>query len=331
MTARPGVEGGRWGRGRECLVALGLAAFLPVAGLDAWAEADEAFRCELKDSRGVSPADAETAAELLCAELRRASGGQGRFDVALATLGKAVIVTARREEPPSSVTVQVDGLEEVPTAAPRIADALVHGLGFATTQRVDNLLEVETRKARVKKGSVKMFFGVADVESPGHGARAAGFSLGAMYATPRFALPAELRFGWDDSPYGEKTMDIFSFSVGGRFYLSKRDVSPFLGGGLGVLHLDAQEGGYPEVGGDYFYGETFGVAPYVEAGVEMLRLHRGRVALLVRADFPTSALESPEVPPYAYPDGMGRLVEQPGRPAQSRYVVPVSIGVSVAF
>lgn len=335
MTRRSGVRGG-WhrgcGRGRGFLVALGVAAFLPVAGLGAHARAEEAFRCELRESRGVSPADAATAAELVCDELRRASGGQGVFGVGLATLGKIVVVTATREEPAGSVTVQVDGVEEVPTAAPRIADALVRGLGFATTQRVDNLLEGETRPVLAKKGSVKFSFGVADVESLGHGARASGFSLGLMYASPRFALPVEMRFAWDDSPYGEKGLSLFSLSVGGRGYLSKRDVSPFLGGGLGILNLDANEGDYSSSGTGYFYGERSGVAPYVEAGVEMLRLHRGRVALVVRADLPTAALRSEAIEAWSYWDeSAGRSYGQRAYPAQSRYVVPVTIGVSVAF
>jgi hypothetical protein len=332
MTEQRRVAGGTWRRSRGGRIALVLAAVLEVAGLGARAGADETFRCELKEARGVPPADAQTASELVCDELRRASGGRGAYDVELRTLGKVVVVTASREEPAGSVTVQVAGVEEVPTAAPRIADALVRGLGFATTQRVDNLLETETRKAPVKKGSVKFSLGVADVESPGHGARAAGFSLGLMYATPRFSLPAELRVAWDESSYGEKRLDLFSISVGGRAYLSRRDVSPFLGGGLGLLHLGADEGGYPELEGDYFYADSLGIAPYVEAGVEMLRLHRGRVALLVRADIPLRALESPEIPPYSYPDAYGRPgPAYPGRPAESRYVVPVSIGVSVAF
>ena len=303
-----------------------VAAFLPVAGVGARAHADEAFRCELRESRGVSPADAATAAELVCAEIRRASGERGRYGIQVATLGKIVVVTATREEPAGSVTVQVDGLEEVPTAAPRVADALVRGLGFATTQRVDNLLVAETRPARVKKGSVKFCAGVADVESLGHGARAAGFSLGLMYASPRFALPVEMRFAWDDSPYGEKGLDLFSLSVGGRGYLSKRDVSPFVGGGLGILNLDASEYDPSGSGTGDFYGERSGIAFYAEAGVEMLRLHRGRVALAVRADFPTGALRSEAIESWSYYDETYTAY-----PAQSRYVVPVTIGVSVAF
>jgi hypothetical protein len=206
----------------------------------------------------------------------------------------------------------------------------VHGLGFVTTQRVDNLLVAETRPARVKKGSLKFSAGVADVESLGHGARAAGFSLGLMYASPRFALPVEMRFAWDDSQYGEKGLDLFSLSVGGRGFLSKRDVSPFVGGGLGVLNLGASEGDYSG-SGDLFYGERSGLAFYTEAGVEMLRLHRGRVALVVRADFPTFSLQNETYDYWSYyGDGYYGEARTP-TPTESRYVVPVSIGVSVAF
>jgi hypothetical protein len=329
MRGQVRIGAGRTRAGQGSLTALGLTVLLAGAGLAARAGADEGFRCELKEARGVATPDAQTATELLCGELRRVSGGRGVYTVELRTLGELVVVTASREEPAGSVTVQVRGVEEILTAAPRIADALVRGLGFATTQRVDNLLVEETRPARVKKGSVKFSLGVADIESAGFGARAAGFSLGLMYSAPRFALPAELRFAWDDAAYPGKGLDLFSVSVGGRAYLSTRDLSPFVGGGMGVLKLDARDSTGPGV---EFYAERFGVAPYAEAGVEMLRLHRGRVALHVRADFPLGSLESPEIAPYSYTDPMtGYHYEQPGQPAESRYVVPVSIGVSVAF
>jgi hypothetical protein len=153
-----------------------------------------------------------------------------------------------------------------------------------------------------------------------------------MYASPRFALPAELRFAWDDSHSGEKGLDLFSLSVGGRYFLSRRDTSPFFGGGLGVLRLDADDGYSGSDATPPFYGERSGVAPYLEAGVEMLRLHRGRVALLVRADFPMGPVKSDEIAAWSYQDPYtGRAYEEPGRPAASRYVVPLSIGVSVAF
>ena len=299
------------------------------------ARADDAFRCALEESRGVPEPDAGTAARVVCDQLRQASGGRGVFGVTLATLGKVAMLTVRREDPAASVTVQLEGLEEIQAASLRVADALVHGLAFSATQRVDNLLEGETRPVRAKKGSVKFTVGVADVESLGHGARAAGLSLGLLYATPRFALPAEMRFAWDDSASGEPSLDLFSFSVGGRGYLSKRDVSPYVGGGVGILRLQADEGFYPYEGAQgsrYFYAERFGVAPYIEAGVEMLRLHRGRIGLQVRADLPLWSLESEAIDVYAPWDGRGPDPDVVATyPAESRYVVPVSIGVTVAF
>ena len=315
-------------RAKTSAIALALTALLLAAAVAAPAGAGEAFQCGLTEARGVPETDALTATRLICEELKRASSGEGRFGIGLATLGRVVVVTATREDAAASVPVRVDGIEEVPVAAGRIADALVHGLAFPATQRVDNLLEDETRAAKTKKGSVKFSLGVTDVESPGHGARAAGFSLGLVYATPRFALPAEMRFAWDDSQGEEPGLDLFSVSVGGRAYLSKRDVSPFVGGGLGILRLHASEGGYER---GYFDADRFGVAPYVEAGVEMLRLHRGRIVFHVRADFPTGALDNDVVQYYPYGDGRGPYPEPQSIPAESRYVVPVAIGLTVAF
>ncbi len=316
-------------------VRAGIVALLAAGGLASPVAAEEAFRCELKEAAGVSEPDAQTAARILCEQLRRTSGGRGAFAVRLAPLGKIVVVTVAQEGSANSVSVQLEGLEEIPVAAGRIAEALVHSGTLDRTQRVDNLLSSETRPLPTKNGSFKFAVGVADVESPGHGARAAGLSLGLVYTSPRFALPAEMRFAWDDAPNGEPALDLFSISVGGRRYFSKRDWSPFVGGGLGILRLHAAEGGYPEPGSTatgFFDAERFGLAPYAEAGVETLRLHRARVLLHVRADFPTGALESPSFETYSGWDARtGQPVSRTVHPAQSRYVVPVSIGLTVAF
>jgi hypothetical protein len=303
-------------------VAVGLALAGQAPAGEIVTGADEAFRCELVEGRGLSAADAATAADLLCQQLRLASAGRGRYGVRLTTLGSTVILEATREQPNGALTVRLDGIEELAGAAPRIADALVHGRPLATTQRVDNLIEVETRRAPTKKGSMKFTLGVADVESPGWGGRATGFSLGLMYATPGFALPAEFRFAWGDSSSGEKYLELVSFSVGGRAYLSKRNTSPFLGGGLGILGLSANDDNWPT---SQFHGQRTGIAPYLEGGVEMLRLHRARIALLLRADFPTGSLSSPEI--IDWNSRNQRVLF----PAQSRYIVPLTIGVNLAF
>jgi hypothetical protein len=144
-----------------------------------------------------------------------------------------------------------------------------------------------------------------------------------MYAGERFSLPVEVRFGWAGSGGQGPTLRFFSASVGGRGYLTTRDISPYVGAGLGLLTLDADDASPDE----YFDVRT-GLGTYLEVGVEALRLHRARVALAVRADIPTSALRSEEC--YGWDPATGRSDDflTPGR---TKYVWPVSIGVSVAF
>lgn len=321
--------------GARLVAGVAVAAVLglvPPSGVRTFGE--EVFRCELKEAGALHEADARTATRVLCEQLRQHSGGRGAFDVSLGTLGRLVVVTVLREDTGMSVSVRLEEIEELPVAAQRVAAALVEGRPFAATGRVDNLIASETRAPRTRDGSLKFSAGIADVESPGHGARASGLSLGLAYSSSRFALPVELRFGWDDAPYGEGALDFFAFSIGGRGFLSTRDISPFVGGGLGYLTLEARDGSYPEPGqpaGSYFSADRRGVSPYVEGGVEFLRTHRGRLALVLRADIPLGPLEQPAIPVTRW-DSRGRTeIVVDTVPARSKYVVPVSIGVSVAF
>jgi opacity protein-like surface antigen len=316
---------------RAALAVVLTVSFAPAA---APARAVEPFQCGPKDVHGVAADDAETAAALVCGALRRESGGAGRFEVSLGTLGSAIILTVERREPSGSVSARLERLEEIEVAAPRLARALVRGEAFTSTQRVDNLLESETRSAPVKHGAVRFAASVADVETPGLGARATGFSLGLQYVTPRFALPVDLRFGLDEDRYPAARASLFAVSLGGRYFFSTRDTSPFAGAGMGLLWLDASEGAFPESAAGnagYFAADTLQVAPYLEVGVEALRLHRGRVGLFVRVDLPLSTLKSPETRYYewdAAADGPGSERVVPGG---TRYVAPVSIGVHVSF
>jgi hypothetical protein len=318
-------------------LAVGLA--LAAAGVRPVAAQGPAFSCELKQQSGLAESDARTAAALICEELRRESAGAGAYGISLGSLGQAIVVVASRGDGTASLTVQVANMEEMPLAARRIAGALAHGRPLAAGQRVDNLLESETRQPLSKKGSLKFMAGVMDVESPGFGARSVGFSLGLLYSTPRFALPVEARFAWSGTGYPDADLDLAGLGIGARRYVSDRDVSPFFGGGLALLHLSASRGSYPDPYGSasspgsdaYFYADRTSVGPYVEAGVELLRLHRGRVLFQVRAEFPTGPLESDAVPVGCYDPRYCDPAQDHVIPAQSRYVVPVSFGVSVAF
>lgn len=315
-------------RSRAFLSALGIAVTLLALPAAPDASAEQGFSCELKSAAGIAGPDAAAATDIICTALRRQSGAHGSFSLTFGTLGSLVTIHASRGDTGEAVLVRVQGLEEVPVAADRIAESLLTGRAFEKTQRVDSLLEPEARFAPSKRGSVKFMLGVADLESLGHGARGAGFSIGLVYATPTLALPAEMRFGWDSAPYEEKGIGLFSISVGARRYLSRRDVSPFVGGGLGVLNLSARDGSSYTYAVGTFDGDRFGAAAYVEAGIEVLRLHRGRIGLQLRADLPFGSLRSERLEhagSHGYPPDDYELV------SESRYVVPVTIGVNVAF
>ena len=211
------------------LLALGFA--LAALGARPAAAQGPAFSCELKQQSGLVESDARTATTLICEELRRESAGAGAYGISLGSLGQAIVVVASRGDGTASLTVQVANMEEMPLAARRIAGALAHGRPLAAGQRVDNLLESETRQPPSKKGSLKFMAGVMDVESPGFGARSVGFGLGLLYSTPRFALPVEARFAWSGTGYPDPELDLAGLGIGARRYVSDRDVSPFFGGG----------------------------------------------------------------------------------------------------
>ena len=232
-----GRRSGRW--------ALAMASALALACAEARAE--QGFECRLESAVGIAEADAAAASMLICEELRRQSGAAGAFEVALASLGRLVIVKASRTDRAESVTIQMDSIEEAPVAAARLAQALLGHQPFERTQRIDNLLETETRQPPSKRGSVRFTVGVQGVGSFGNGS-ASGVGFGLTYLTPGFAVPAEFRAVGGDSNYPDADLDLWGISVGGRRYLSKRDVSAFGGAGLGVLKLCVNEG-------TGFYGE----------------------------------------------------------------------------
>ena len=96
-----------------------------------------------------------------------------------------------------------------------------------------------------------------------------------------------MRFG---GAAGDDTSDVLSgffiFSLGGRYYTTNQDVSPYVGGGLTRSFLDLS---LPDVG---FSGNGAGLGAYVDAGVEMLRTHHAHRAIGARLDAPFFSLNN---------------------------------------
>jgi hypothetical protein len=217
-------------------------------------------------------------------------------------------------------------VEEVLTAAPRVARAIIHHEPLVNTQRVDNLLADETHETPLKEGRVSWGLGVLGLEAPGQGSRSGGGFLASLsYSTPTFEVPVQFRVagGGGSEQHGAH---LVGFDVGARWLTSKKNFSPFVGGGLGWLSWKVNDRVSDM---DWTEEASYsGAAPYIEAGVEMLRLHRARVLISVRADLPLQNVARPANYYYDYAAATERRVDVPGR---SFYAVPVTLGMSVAF
>ena len=137
------------------------------------AQAADSATCLIGDHPGVEDSDAETAASLICDELRDlgvpvgsptvdtpASGDAYR--VSLRRLGELIFLELSHESPVgtqiNSRDTQLAGIEEVAVAAPRIARALVENLPFEETAGMDSLIGEETREIGQRDGET--FWGI---------------------------------------------------------------------------------------------------------------------------------------------------------------------------
>ncbi len=120
--------------------------------------------CVIGEHSGFPEADARTAALLVCGELReqglpvgdpvsRAPDGAFRYRLDLHRLGQYIVVRLSHEDPRGRVVIerqiQMGGLEEMISAAPRLAEAVVLGRPVASTVDRETVVEEEARRPRL--------------------------------------------------------------------------------------------------------------------------------------------------------------------------------------
>lgn len=249
--------------------------------------------CRLGDHPGIPLADATTAAELVCAEIARlGTSPSARYRVSLAKLGKAIILSVTREGDETSKRedfrqMRLESIEEVSVAAPRIARSIVLDVPVEETQKVDNLVGEETRVPKTKPGSTHFALGLFTLLAPlNQGVSAApGIDLDVHHETgdARWEIGGNLLAG-GGGPSGGPSLAFFSLSVGGKYFTSDGDFSPYFGGGLAwsFLSLSTADGS--------FNGNGNGIGAYGEVGVQFLRTHHAHLALGARFDLPFYSL-----------------------------------------
>lgn len=283
-----------------------------------------AFRCQATEVTGLPPDDAATAVDIVCRELASVSRSAGAYAVSVRPLGESLVLTVSHADTADGRSLVLDGFKEVPTAARRLAEAVVLGKPIEDTRLVDNLVRSEGRELVTQSGSRKFELGAVGLGAGQGTGTGAGFSMAFAYDTPSFAIPAELR--WAHSSRGDRSLTMFSIDTGARYFFSRRATSPFVGGGLSVLYLSLSD---LRDSSRYAYVEDshWGPGLYAEAGVQLFRLHRGRMTAKLRAEFPLYSL---------HPEGFdyqisGRTTRQVRIDDGPRYIVPLTFGVTMSF
>jgi len=284
-----------------------------------------AYRCTLGDHNGVDPDSAATAASIVCAEVAvRAPQPGATYVVHLRRLGRGGVLALEQRDGAGNLVgqrhVMLQNVEETTVAAPRLADALLKGVPVEGTQRVDNLLEQETREQKRKWGATYWGPGIGGTALAG-GVRliAPTFVLSVYHETEDVAVGGDLvASSQERHSYNDKEASFTALSVSGRYFLSDGDLTPFVGGGSSWSWMSFSDGDW--------HGEADGFSLHAEAGVEALRMYKTRLVVGVRATFPVYRVEPEQA--YSWTPGSSEptVLQQ-----DEKYAVPVTLAATLMF
>jgi hypothetical protein len=268
-----------------------LLSLLPVTAFaQASGEDQSAPQCAAGEINGISADNAATAVQLVCGAITsRVSADNGSsYRVDMGRLGRLAILTVRTiraGEPDKSMSVQLEGIEEVAVAAPRLGEAVATGKPFESTAGVDNLVREENRKYAGKKRDGESLYGgglygmtILNGEGKDNGAGLIGKY---EYQMPGFGAGVSGFFNFE-LPF------MAGFSVDGRKFFSESDFAPFAGGGLAYV-------GFRDGSNSYTTGETYvsnaSLGAYVSGGFEAFRSYQNRLTIEARAFLPFTAAD----------------------------------------
>ena len=206
-------------------------------------------------------------------------------------------------------------------AAPRLVNTLVHNKPIDDTIDMETVTEQEARELRKISGESMWNLGILGTFVPGTDITGdPGYEFGWSYETPSYAVGTELR---GSGSGGDEDSDVFSFfawSIGGRYFFNKRNISPYVGGGFSIINVSHErkvrirERNWPSFvdEGEEWFGDEWryyddyeseshiGWGAYGIAGIEALRLTESRLKLELRIDRPFFTLESQDIMPITF-------------------------------
>ncbi|MFO0664068.1 MAG: hypothetical protein U0174_08955 [Polyangiaceae bacterium] len=282
-----------------------------------------AERCFLVEEVGVPHDQANFAAKTFChALLERDRAPDRSYGVRIAALGSRVVVVGEQRSAAGVITarkeIAMTGLEESFAAAPRLAEALVNDKKVEDTANLQTILSDESRSLKTRGGRMGYEGGVMGTTAFGFAAiPSAGAFTGVQYESlSRLAVKLEARAGGIGSA---PSVGSASLDVGGRYYTSPENVSPYFGGGLGFAYFSNTEKGIETTRyGSYetrIHSGGAGFNGYLSGGVQFMRLERVSLDVGARVDVPAFAVTA------NFGDGA----------SQQRYMVPVSLNLGMTF
>ena len=310
--------------------------FLVLPVVPAVAQADAPAVCLIGDNPGILDSDAQTAALLVCDELRKqgisvsdpvfealAPAAANAYRVVLRRLGERVIVRLSHESPVGTIITErqliLANIEEMIPAAPRLVDALVHNKPIDDTVDMETVTEQEARELRKISGESLWHIGILGTFIPGTSIGAEpGYEWGWSYETPAYAVGTEFRASGSDGDEDSDDFSLFAWSIGGRYFFNKQNISPFVGGGFSIINISYEEKVETPVrnqssfsSSDWWYDDGYydddwdddsnsGLGAYGVAGIEALRLTESRLKLELRIDRPFFSLPSKDIMPITF-------------------------------
>ena len=274
------------------------------------------------DHTGIEEVELNSVAQLIAVELRKlnisvndpvyeapATGSVYRLSFNL--LGEKILVRLSYEVPLGNIIderqIWISNIEEMIEAAPRLVDALINKKPISSTADIESVVQGDSPVTRKISGESFWSIGLFGTFLPGTNLIGElGLEAGLSYERPTYGIETEFRFTGGEESGG----DIFyfaSWSIGGRYFFNKQNVSPYVGGGLALAITDYQtkitrreqdwfsgDWGYYD---DYNSESDTGMGVYVIGGIEMLRLYRNRLNLEVRIDRTFFQLPNQDVMP----------------------------------
>jgi hypothetical protein len=296
-------------------------------------EPSSTMGCFLGTHAGIDDADAQTAGHLVCDEIASDGGLPGsRYRVDIGKLGSIIILSVSRlgDKPGTTADsreLRLQSIEEVSVAAPRLAHAIVRGTPIGETETTENLVGQETRQPKTKPGSIHFALGLSGLMPPlDQGlSPAAGLIMDWHYEANRFEMGVGLRGGGGSAGNNSPTLGYFMVDVGGRYFFSDADISPYVGGGLEWMYLNLQ------VPNEGFQGNNGGLGAFADAGIEILRTHHAHLAIGARLDLPFFSIDNSSggsVPSSGYSSTNAPLTTTA---MNSTYFAPVSLEMRLTF